>query len=64
MAWRISHLRVFAAESIDIFREVASEFQLVMMLHSLSKDSSVMRRLAIVLDIDRDTITTAAGMIK
>ena len=46
MAWEISHLRVLEAESIHIFREVASEFQRPVMLYSIGKDSSVMLHLA------------------
>jgi len=46
MAWEISHLQVLDAESIHIFREVASEFQRPVMLYSIGKDSSVMLRLA------------------
>src|SRR6201986_19289 len=43
---RLSHLQVLEAESIHIFREVASEFQRPVMLYSIGKDSSVMLRLA------------------
>jgi sulfate adenylyltransferase subunit 2 len=43
---RLSHLRLLEAESIHIFREVASEFQNPVMLYSIGKDSSVMLRLA------------------
>ena len=46
MSLRISHLRTLEAESIHIFREVASEFQKPVMLYSIGKDSSVMLRLA------------------
>jgi len=46
MSWRISHLRALEAESIHIFREVASEFQRPVMLYSIGKDSSVILRLA------------------
>lgn len=46
MAFEISHLRALEAESIHIFREVASEFQRPVMLYSIGKDSSVMLRLA------------------
>src|SRR6202163_1277623 len=42
----LSHLRLLEAESIQIFREVASEFQNPVMLYSIGKDSSVMLRLA------------------
>lgn len=43
---RLNHLRTLEAESIHIFREVASEFQKPVMLYSIGKDSSVMLRLA------------------
>src|SRR6202171_5797966 len=43
---RLSHLKLLEAESIQIFREVASEFQNPVMLYSIGKDSSVMLRLA------------------
>ena len=43
---RLSHLKRLEAESIHIFREVASEFQKPVMLYSIGKDSSVMLRLA------------------
>jgi len=42
----LSHLKLLEAESIHIFREVASEFQRPVMLYSIGKDSSVMLRLA------------------
>ena len=42
----VSHLRLLEAESIHIFREVASEFQRPVMLYSIGKDSSVLLRLA------------------
>ena len=42
----LSHLRQLEAESIHIFREVASEFEKPVMLYSIGKDSSVMLRLA------------------
>lgn len=42
----LSHLRALEAESIHIFREVASEFQRPVMLYSIGKDSSVLLRLA------------------
>ncbi|SNS25081.1 sulfate adenylyltransferase subunit 2 [Granulicella rosea] len=45
-AARLSHLKLLEAESIHIFREVASEFQKPVMLYSIGKDSSVMLRLA------------------
>lgn len=43
---RHSHLRLLEAESIQILREVASEFEKPVMLYSIGKDSSVMLRLA------------------
>src|SRR5579871_1973516 len=43
---RLSHIQLLEAESIHIFREVASEFQKPVMLYSIGKDSSVMLRLA------------------
>ena len=43
---RMSHLKQLEAESIHIFREVASEFEKPVMLYSIGKDSSVMLRLA------------------
>jgi sulfate adenylyltransferase subunit 2 len=46
IATRLSHLQLLEAESIQIFREVASEFQKPVMLYSIGKDSSVMLRLA------------------
>src|SRR5580658_9190622 len=42
----LTHLQMLEAESIHIFREVASEFQKPVMLYSIGKDSSVMLRLA------------------
>ena len=42
----LSHLKQLEAESIHIFREVASEFERPVMLYSIGKDSSVMLRLA------------------
>jgi hypothetical protein len=42
----LSHLQRLEADSIHIFREVASEFQKPVMLYSIGKDSSVMLRLA------------------
>jgi sulfate adenylyltransferase subunit 2 len=45
-ARRLTHLRLLEAESIHIFREVASEFENPAMLYSIGKDSSVMLRLA------------------
>lgn len=45
-ATRLSHLKQLEAESIHIFREVASEFEKPVMLYSIGKDSSVMLRLA------------------
>lgn len=43
---RLGYLRALEAESIHIFREVASEFQRPVMLYSIGKDSAVMLRLA------------------
>src|SRR3954454_2572922 len=43
---RLTHLQALEAESIHIFREVATEFQRPVMLYSIGKDSSVMLRLA------------------
>ncbi len=43
---RLSHLKLLEAESIAIFRDVASEFERPVMLYSIGKDSSVMLRLA------------------
>ncbi|WP_350336009.1 sulfate adenylyltransferase subunit CysD [Coralliovum pocilloporae] len=43
---RHDHLRRLEAESIDIIREVASEFKKPVMLYSIGKDSSVMLHLA------------------
>ncbi|MGH9587594.1 MAG: sulfate adenylyltransferase subunit CysD [Acidobacteriaceae bacterium] len=45
-AFTLSHLKQLEAESIHIFREVASEFEKPVMLYSIGKDSSVMLRLA------------------
>jgi sulfate adenylyltransferase subunit 2 len=42
----LSHLQLLEAESIQILREVASEFERPVMLYSIGKDSSVMLRLA------------------
>src|SRR5579864_5429790 len=42
----LSHLDLLEAQSIHIFREVASEFERPVMLYSVGKDSSVMVRLA------------------
>jgi len=44
--YRISNLRQLEAESIQIKREVATEFQNPVMMNFVSKDSSVMLRLA------------------
>ncbi len=43
---RITHLRQLEAESIQIIREVASEFENPVMLYSIGKDSTVLARLA------------------
>ena len=42
-----SHLKRLEAESIEIFREVASSFQKPVMLYSIGKDSSVLLHLAL-----------------
>ncbi len=42
----LSHLRKLEAESIQIMREVAAEFEKPVMLYSIGKDSSVMVHLA------------------
>jgi len=42
----LTHLRQLEAESIHIFREVASEFEKPVMLYSIGKDSSVLLHLA------------------
>ena len=46
LARRLTHLRELEAESIQILREVAAEFDRPVMLYSIGKDSSVMVRLA------------------
>jgi sulfate adenylyltransferase subunit 2 len=43
---RLTHLRQLEAESIQILREVAAEFDRPVMLYSIGKDSAVMVRLA------------------
>ena len=43
---RLTHLKQLEAESIQVIREVAAEFQNPVMLYSIGKDSSVMVRLA------------------
>lgn len=45
-SYRICTLELLEAESIHIFREVASEFENPVMLYSVGKDSTVMARLA------------------
>src|SRR5476649_119704 len=42
----VDHLDLLEAESVQIIREVAAEFQNPVMLYSIGKDSSVMVRLA------------------
>jgi len=42
----ITHLKQLEAESIQIFREVAAEFDNPVMLYSVGKDSSVLLHLA------------------
>ncbi len=44
---RITHLKQLEAESIQIIREVAAEFERPVMLYSIGKDSSVLVRLAL-----------------
>jgi sulfate adenylyltransferase subunit 2 len=44
---RLTHLRLLEAESIQIIREVASEFERPVLLYSIGKDSAVLVRLAI-----------------
>jgi len=46
MDYRVTHLQELEAQSINIIREVASEFTNPVMLYSIGKDSSVMLRLA------------------
>ena len=43
----LTHLERLEAESIHIFREVASEFQNPVMLYSVGKDSAVLLHLAL-----------------
>ncbi|MCJ8300422.1 MAG: sulfate adenylyltransferase subunit CysD, partial [Pseudomonadales bacterium] len=43
---RLTHLKQLEAESIQIFREVAAEFNNPVMLYSVGKDSAVMLHLA------------------
>ena len=43
---RLNHIQLLEAESIHIFREVATEFERPVMLYSIGKDSSVLLRLA------------------
>jgi sulfate adenylyltransferase subunit 2 len=47
MSSRIDHLKRLEAESIHIFREVASEFERPVILYSIGKDSSVLLHLAL-----------------
>ena len=44
--YNLTHLKQLEAESIHIFREVASEFQNPVMLYSVGKDSAVLLHLA------------------
>ena len=44
---RLPHLKRLEAESIEIMREVAAEFENPVMLYSIGKDSSVMVQLAL-----------------
>lgn len=43
----LTHLRALEAESIQIIREAAAQFEKPVMLYSIGKDSSVMLRLAV-----------------
>jgi sulfate adenylyltransferase subunit 2 len=43
---RLTHLKQLEAESIHIFREVATEFQKPVLLYSIGKDSTAMLRVA------------------
>ena len=43
-----AHLKRLEAESIEIIREVAAEFDNPVMLYSIGKDSGVMLHLAII----------------
>lgn len=43
---RLTHLQALEAESIEIFREVASSFERPVMMYSIGKDSSVLLHLA------------------
>ena len=43
---RLTHLKALEAESIQIMREVAAEFDNPVMLYSVGKDSSVLLHLA------------------
>ena len=45
--YNLTHLKQLEAESINIIREVAAEFEKPVMLYSISKDSSVMLHLAL-----------------
>lgn len=45
-SYNLTHLKQLEAESIQIIREVAAEFEKPVMLYSIGKDSSVMVRLA------------------
>src|SRR6201997_3715135 len=46
MVSSLTHLKQLEAESIQIIREVAAEFEKPVMLYSIGKDSSVLVRLA------------------
>ncbi len=43
---KLTHLKALEAESIQIIREVAAEFDNPVMLYSIGKDSSVLLHLA------------------
>jgi sulfate adenylyltransferase subunit 2 len=46
-SYNLTHLKQLEAESIQVFREVAAEFDNPVMLYSIGKDSSVMVQLAL-----------------
>lgn len=46
-SYRLTHLKLLEAESIQIIREVAAEFSNPVMLYSIGKDSAVMLHLAL-----------------
>ncbi|MEH6547457.1 MAG: phosphoadenosine phosphosulfate reductase family protein, partial [Sneathiella sp.] len=46
MTSHLTHLQQLEAESIQIFREVVSEFERPVMMYSIGKDSAVLLHLA------------------